>query len=249
MIDNWFSESCYPMLWFVQVEVQCVIFTSIFFMIFFTHRVASYLYLGLAMIASTFLIFFFSADLPVKLEIVLSEYSSLYYRSFYSHIFFYLWGVMLALLANITSFRINLEEQIFKDTSKTVLISLISSGIILLVILCPSVWISTEISLSLELTLCRFGILIAFTLIFLNGMFKQNREEHFTVIHHYGYYIYPVIMCSQFIMQSSFWSVSSFFYVDAINLINNSLPIILVSLITGIVIGLMMDVRGLIISK
>lgn len=89
---------------------------------------------------------------------------------------------------------------------------------------------------------------MSFTLLFLNGMFRQNREAHSTVIHQYSYYTYPIILCSEFVMQGSFWSVSSFFYIDAINLFNNSIPILLVSIVTGLVLGMIMDCRNLVKS-
>ena len=67
MIDNWFNQSCYPMLWFVQVEAQSTLFVSIFFLIYYTHRTTSYGYFAITMIASFVLLMVLSAELPTNL--------------------------------------------------------------------------------------------------------------------------------------------------------------------------------------
>lgn len=74
-------------------------------------------------------------------------------------------------------------------------LALFSAGLIILVILCPWIW-GSDSALSFELSACRMGMIVAFTLIFLNGMFRQNRKVHDSVIHKLGYYVYPMILCS-----------------------------------------------------
>jgi hypothetical protein len=46
------------------------------------------------------------------------------------------------------------------------------------------------------------------------------RETNNTVIHKYGFYMYPVGLVSYMIAQSSFWSVGSFMYVAGTDVLN-----------------------------
>lgn len=61
MIDNWWEQGCYAILWFVQAEVQFTIFVGIFFILYFFQRLVSYGYLFIGVLSSWVLLFLFSA--------------------------------------------------------------------------------------------------------------------------------------------------------------------------------------------
>ncbi len=70
------------------------------------------------------------------------------------------------------------------------------------------------------------------------------REMYTTVIHKYGYYMYPVILVSYMIAQSSFWSVGSFMYVSGTDIMNEMIPNFIISYTVGIFLGILFDFRS-----
>lgn len=100
MIDNWFPSSCYPALWFVQVEFQLTFLAGLFFIIYFINRKASVGYLVLLLVTSWILLFVLSGDFITTVDAAVNNYSQIYFRSFYSHMGFYLFGILMALLAH-----------------------------------------------------------------------------------------------------------------------------------------------------
>ena len=98
MIDNWFSNGCYEGLWFVQVEIQYTLLIGTFFLIYFNNKKIAYSYLGVLIFTSWVLLFVLSGDLITTVDIAVNSYTPLYFRSFYSHSLFYLFGLMMALL-------------------------------------------------------------------------------------------------------------------------------------------------------
>lgn len=98
MIDNWFPNGCYEGLWFVQVEFQYTLLIGSFFFIYFHDKKIAYIYLGVLILASWVLLFVLSGDMITTVDTAVNSYSQLYFRSFYSHSLFYLFGVMMALL-------------------------------------------------------------------------------------------------------------------------------------------------------
>lgn len=101
MIDNWFAEGCYPVLWFVQVQMQYVLFCSFMFYVVYlsNKRIGSYLF-AVYFVTALVLLFVFESQMLVSVEIAIDPYTELYYKSFYSHLWFYLCGVLFALLAD-----------------------------------------------------------------------------------------------------------------------------------------------------
>jgi peptidoglycan/LPS O-acetylase OafA/YrhL len=71
LIDNFFSESCYPALWFVQVEMQCTVFVVLmFFSLYFSRPKLSYFLLAVYLAADYVLLFVLSAEMPVSTVIM-----------------------------------------------------------------------------------------------------------------------------------------------------------------------------------
>jgi hypothetical protein len=81
---------------------------------------------------------------------------------------------------------------------------------------------------------------------FHRGMFV--RQTNSTVIHKYGYYMYPVILVSYMVAQSSFWSVGSFLYVSGSDVLNQMIPNFIISYTLGILLGLFFDIRTFMIK-
>lgn len=127
----------------------------------------------------------------------------------------------------------------------TIAINVVASGILTLILFRPWVWWGNK-SLSMELAVCRIGVMLCFILLFLRGMFVK--ESCRTVIHKYGYYMYPVMLVSFFIVSSSFWSVGSFMYVSGLDILNEVVPNFLISYAVGIFLGLLFDLRPFMIS-
>ena len=75
--------------------------------------------------------------------------------------------------------------------------------------------------------MCRIGILVAFLLFFLRGMF--TRQVHSSSLHKFGYYIYPVILISYMIAECGYWAAGSFPYVSAMSLLNEIIPLFFIS--------------------
>jgi hypothetical protein len=118
-------------------------------------------------------------------------------------------------------------------------------GLLALIIIRPGVWWGHK-SLKAELSLCRYGTFIAFSVMFHRGMFV--RESNSTVIHKYGYYMYPVILVSYMVAQCSFWSAGSFMYVSGSDVLNEMIPNFIISYALGIFLGLFFDVRTFMIK-
>lgn len=90
-------------------------------------------------------------------------------------------------------------------------------GLLVLIILRPWVWWGHK-SLQIELSACRYGTFLSFVVMFHRGLFVRDKNR--TVLHKYGYYMYPVILVSYMVSLSSFWSVGSFMYVSGTNVLN-----------------------------
>ena len=171
----------------------------------------------------------------------MSNYTQLYFRSFYSHIFFYLFGILMALLASIQK----IKDYVRNFTSQGPIMSVLmvfSVVLIIFIMARPSVWSS----LGFELGLCRTGVLLSFLILFLSEMF--SKESHVTNIHKFEYYLYPVILVSYMIAECSFWAAGSFPYVSSLDLLNAMVPILIISYGLGIFLGLLYDLRTLFVK-
>lgn len=123
---------------------------------------------------------------------------------------------------------------------------LFAVGMLILILLRPWIWLGTT-PLEIQLAFCRLGTLLSFIVLFLYGMFV--RETNTSVIHKYGYYMYPVILVSYMVELSSFWSVGSFMYVSGYDILNEMIPNFIISYALGIFLGILFDSRTLIASR
>jgi hypothetical protein len=57
--------------------------------------------------------------------------------------------------------------------------------------------------------------------------------------------MYPVLLISYMVAESSFWSVGSFIYVSGFDILNLMVPNFLISYSVGIFLGLLFDARPL----
>ena len=242
LIDNWFEESCYSALWFVQVEVQYAFFISLLFLIYFLSNKVFYYIFGVLYVASYVILMVFSARMPASYDVALTTYTQVYFRSSYSHLYFSLTGVVLGILANKESIRLKIQEKILDKTVLYIILQVLAFGLCVLILFRPSIWLG-KWGNPIELALCRYGVLICFCIFFLNGMFK--RETHRSVLHKYGYYMYPVYLVIWMVVNCNFWSSGSFPYVSWGSILNLTVTNFFVSGILGIFLGLLFDLRTL----
>lgn len=85
--------------------------------------------------------------------------------------------------------------------------------------------------------------MLCFCIFFLEGMFK--RETHRSVLHKYGYYLYPAYLVVWMVVSCNFWSGSSFPYISGESVLNLSITNFLIGGILGIFLGLLFDLRTL----
>lgn len=140
LIDNWFPNSCYPALWFVQVEYQLTFLAASFYILYFINKKASIGYLILLLITSGILMFVLSGDLITTVDAAVNSYSQLYFRSFYSHMGFYLFGIAMALLAHQEEVREFVKNSIVSSTTIMGVLIAVSFGFLVLITMRPSVW-------------------------------------------------------------------------------------------------------------
>lgn len=88
--------------------------------------------------------------------------------------------------------------------------------------------------------------MLSFIIFFLRGMFQ--REKHRSVLHKYGYYMYPVYLVVWMVVCSQYWSGGSFPYVSGGNILNMSVGSLLISGALGVFLGLLFDLRTLTIK-
>lgn len=98
MIDNWFADGCFNYSWYVQVEFQFALLLSFIFVIYAKNRPAALIVLYLLLIATFILVFAIGGKFPISVQTVISDNAILYFQAFYSHIFFYLFGVTSAFI-------------------------------------------------------------------------------------------------------------------------------------------------------
>jgi peptidoglycan/LPS O-acetylase OafA/YrhL len=111
MIDNWFQEGCYSLLWFVQAEVQFALTVSLLFFPFYFKWGKIGLGLLICYLITTFVfLFVFSPEMLISLDVALNPLTELYYKSYHCHIWFYLMGVLMGLLSKKEQFRQAIAE-------------------------------------------------------------------------------------------------------------------------------------------
>lgn len=140
LIDNWFPNGCYNFAWFVQVEIQLVLLMSLIFFVYVKKRTAGIILLNVVFNLAIVLMFVFSSEMPSSVESMLSEKTQLYFRSFYSHLFFYTLGALLSHFLEKESIRSFLQHY-FVDNHGLFTGSVVAAfGLIILIIMRPGVW-------------------------------------------------------------------------------------------------------------
>jgi len=93
------------------------------------------------------------------------------------------------------------------------------------------------------LGLCRFGVFLSLTTFFLPGM--VNHDTNKTKIHKWAELSYPIIAISGIIVMSSYWCLDTFPYTSGMNILNNTLPNLFLSVAVGIVLGMLFNVKNM----
>lgn len=126
-----------------------------------------------------------------------------YFKSFHSHLPFYLTGVMLALIFKKESSKRLVKNYYFKNTIALLFGIGLGLASFMLVLFRPSIF--SYDSLNIELALCRTGILYSFIIYCLPGFVKEKNTR--TVVHKLADLTYPIILVSGIIVAASFWGL------------------------------------------
>lgn len=174
---------------------------------------------------------------------MLDPYTQTYFRSFYSHSQYYWLGLIISFMMNQSKVKNSLQNALYTKKVINIPLNFLMIGLTLLIIIRPSVW-STEHSLMVELALCRFGFYFVFAHLMFESIYHNQRTKtNTTCIHHYTHYVYPIILISQVVIQSAYWSVGSFMYINTANLIDATLSNVIISVGVGLFIGLITDLK------
>lgn len=98
LFGNWFSRQCFAGGWFVEAEMQLVLFCLIFFFVYSRYKrlgLGIYVFLLIAMAVLTFV---FAPNMPTTLGNILSLGFFQAYTATYSYLLFYMLGMGVALL-------------------------------------------------------------------------------------------------------------------------------------------------------
>lgn len=170
MIDNFFSSGCFNFSWWVQAEVQYTVLSLFTFGLLFISKSIGSIVLYVEVLVSWILLFVISQKLPVELEVTISNSTQHYFKSFHSHLPFYLTGVILALVFKKESSRRLIKNYYFKNTISLIIGIVIAISSFFLVLFKPSIF--SYDSLNVELALCRTGVLFSFIVYCLPGLIK-----------------------------------------------------------------------------
>lgn len=111
-----------------------------FFAVYLVNKKIGLYIFGVYFVTALVLLFVFSGEMLVSVEIAIDQYTELYYKSFYSHLWFYLCGVLFALLADKEGIRIAFQTKVLDKPVLTNLLRVLSVGILLLILLRPWTW-------------------------------------------------------------------------------------------------------------
>ncbi len=120
--------------------MQFTFVAASFFLIYYGNKTYSYAYLSLIILASWALTFVLSASLIVEVDIAINKYTQLYFRSFYSHLLFYLFGVLMCLLSSEEKARDFVKNNVTSKASVMTVLNIISTFILVFIMLRPSLW-------------------------------------------------------------------------------------------------------------
>jgi peptidoglycan/LPS O-acetylase OafA/YrhL len=139
LIDNWFEDGCYSFSWFIPAEIQLTLLNVLILLAFARKKKIGLVALGLTLLASWVLVLTISSPLPSSLETTLSYSAEKYFKSTYSHLPFYLFGVLNAYFAQNEKIKGLFQKLTENNILKFILLAL-GSFFILLVVYRPEVW-------------------------------------------------------------------------------------------------------------
>jgi hypothetical protein len=235
-VDNWFGGGCFSFSWFVQLEIQYAVTLTLIFVLYTHKRVAAHIILTVLLVNAFVLLFVLSSSLPSSVETAISPEAQLYFKSFYSHHFFYLWGAILAFAFEKESFRSFINTYFSGNAAVFAGFQVVAFALVVLIVSLPGVWTR---ALQLELAFCRLGISIAFLIFFTRSM--AGEETHSTYIHKLAKLSYPIILTMGLVAICGYWGLDTFAYVDAINLATNTVSTLLISIPVGGFLGVVFD--------
>ena len=226
MIDNYFAEGCYSYSWYVQLEFQYLLILSLLFLLYGVKREVANMVLGALTIVSLILVFVLGGKLPVSIETMISDNAQLYFQSIYSHIFFYLFGTVMAFTLDKESVKSFLRDHFINNFSIITTLIVLAFSLITFIIMRPSIWYN---ALTLELAFSRLGVMLSFLIFFLPSLISPSTRH--TYIHKIAKLSYPIILFNGMIAASGFWALNYFSYLSQLNLITTTITTLLLSTI------------------
>lgn len=93
-IDNWFENGCYNFAWYIPAEIQLSLLGVILMWVYLKNKKVGIIVLVAMFLTTWILTLTISAPFPTSLDSTLSPTTITYFKSTYSHMPFYLLGII-----------------------------------------------------------------------------------------------------------------------------------------------------------
>lgn len=138
-IDNWFENGCYNFAWYIPAEIQLSLLGTFLLWIYLKNKKVGMALLIVLSLATWILTLTISAPFPTSLDSTLSSTTMSYFKSTYSHMPYYLLGLINGYLAHHQRIKETLEKLTHNKFFRGLGI-VIGVVIITVIVLRPSVW-------------------------------------------------------------------------------------------------------------
>jgi hypothetical protein len=139
LIDNWFENGCYNFAWFVPVELQLSLLATLLLWFYLKNNKLGFILLVLLTLATWILTLTISAPFPTSLDTTLSYNALTYFKSTYSHMPYYLLGLINGYLATNDKTKETLRKLTRNKIFRVIGICL-GFSIMVLIVVRPSIW-------------------------------------------------------------------------------------------------------------
>jgi len=138
-IDNWFENGCYNFAWYIPAEIQLSLLGITLLWVYLKNNKAGAALLIVLFLATWILTLTISAPFPASLDSTLSSTTITYFKSTYSHMPFYLLGIINGYLGHHQRMK-EILEKLTHNKIFRVLGIVIGIVIISVIVIRPSVW-------------------------------------------------------------------------------------------------------------
>ena len=208
LIDNWWEEGCYDFAWYVPAEAQLALLTLGILMLFQRNTRFGLIAVSALSVIGWILTLTISSPLPSSPSTTTSSHTVSYFKSTYSHMPYYLLGVLFAYLAYNPHIK-GAVAIFLKRVILRIILAVVAIGLIILIVLMPSVW---EGSLGLEFGLARTGMFLAFLFLTAPSIFDPQPNK--TILHRVAGLALGSLLMGGIVVGCSFWTREAFPYLD-----------------------------------